>query len=316
MNEILSVRELTYAFGQKKAVDGLSLSAGEGEIIGLLGPNGAGKTTTIRLMNGLYAPQPGSISVHGYDPASNGAEIRQISGVLTETPALYERLTARQNLEFFGALADLPPVDLKTRADALLNEFELADRANEPVSNYSKGMKQRLALARTLIADPKLLFLDEPTAGLDPEASQQVHAMIEEISARKNRTVLLCTHNLYEAERLCDRLVIIHAGQLLAFGTLDELRQTLGGGLRVEFVFENLWRQDFLPAFDGQIEAKWSDDTHLELRLADSRHIPDILSWFVSQNARLLACVPHQPSLEEVYFTLQQQVKEGRHETQ
>lgn len=311
MNEILSVRELTYAFGQKKAVDGLSFSAGEGEIIGLLGPNGAGKTTTIRLMNGLYAPQPGSISVYGYDPASNGAEIRQISGVLTETPALYERLTARQNLEFFGALADLPSAALKTRADALLKDFELADRANEPVSNYSKGMKQRLALARALLTEPRILFLDEPTSSLDPESALQVHELIESIRQNDGHTVFLCTHRLEEAERLADRVAILNSGKLLALGTLDELKKKYNPGLWVEVkLMEPLKGKITGNTCRGLLKVEQSA-VQLKVQVEEEDAIPALVTALVGQNARILGVEQQRVTLEDIYFKLQENAREG-----
>ena len=169
METAISVNHLVHSFGERRAVDDLTFEVGRGEVFGLLGPNGAGKTTTVRLLNGLYQPSGGVMRILGLDPAARGQEVRARTGVLTETPALYERLTAYQNLEFFGRLADMKPTDLKQRIAELLEFFELEKRANDKAGTYSKGMKQRLALARALLTRPEVVFLDEPTSGLDPE---------------------------------------------------------------------------------------------------------------------------------------------------
>ena len=238
MDHVIEVNGLTHRFGDKTALDGLTFSVRHGEILGLLGPNGAGKTTTIRLLNGLFNPTAGDLRVLAFDPRVDGHRIRQQTGVLTETPALYERLTACQNLEFFGTLMGMPETDWRRRSKELLAFFDLEGRADDRVGTYSKGMKQRMALARALLNQPELLFLDEPTAGLDPESSQQVHELIENIRGQNGRTVLLCTHNLFEAERLCDRLAIINRGRLLAVGTLAELRQRILPGHRLQVAFQ------------------------------------------------------------------------------
>ncbi|HQP09456.1 MAG TPA: ABC transporter ATP-binding protein, partial [Anaerolineaceae bacterium] len=172
--EVITARELGFSYGSRKAVNGLSFTVQPGEVVGLLGPNGAGKTTTVRLLNGLLPPSAGSARVLGYDPATEGENLRKQTGVLTETPALYERLTARQNLQFFGEMAELPQPELKARIEEVLKLFDLQGRGDDRVSTYSKGMKQRLALGRALLHNPGVLFLDEPTSGLDPEASLQV----------------------------------------------------------------------------------------------------------------------------------------------
>ena len=180
MTPVIEVNHLVHNFGDTPALRGIDFSVQKGEIFALLGPNGAGKTTTIRLLNGLFTPTGGQIRILGLDPTTQGDQVRQQTGVLTETPALYERLTAWQNIEFFGTLAGMPTPAWRKRGQELLVFFELEKRANERVAAYSKGMKQRLALARALLHDPPVLFLDEPTSGLDPEAAGQVHDLIEE----------------------------------------------------------------------------------------------------------------------------------------
>ncbi|MGE5463019.1 MAG: ABC transporter ATP-binding protein, partial [Syntrophothermus sp.] len=181
MNPVIEVDQLERTFGEYKAVNGMTFQVEPGEVFGLLGPNGAGKTTTVRLLNGILPPSGGTARVFGLDPVTQGAAIRQKTGVLTETPALYERLSARENLEFFATLQNLPGPKLRRRVDEMLAFFDLTDRAADPVESFSKGMKQRLALARALVHQPPLLFLDEPTSGLDPEAAQQVDDLIADL---------------------------------------------------------------------------------------------------------------------------------------
>lgn len=214
----IAVVGLVRSFGETVAVRDLSLEVQAGEVFGLLGHNGAGKTTTIRLLTGVLRPDAGTMTVLGRSPIADGAAVRARSGVLAESPGFDERLTARENLAFFAELFGLPRSEVPRRIADVLEEFGLADQADERVSAFSKGMKQRLALARCLLHDPELLFLDEPTAGLDPVAAHEVHELIHKLS-RRGRTVFLCTHNLAEAQRLCDRVAVLRRGQLVALGT-------------------------------------------------------------------------------------------------
>jgi len=313
MDSVIEVKGLTHRFGEKTALDGLTFSARRGEVLGLLGPNGAGKTTTIRLLNGLFNPTAGELRVLGMDPKVDGRSIRQKTGVLTETPALYERLTARQNLAFFGTLDGMAEADWRARSQELLAFFELEERADDRVGTYSKGMKQRMALARALLSRPELLFLDEPTAGLDPESSQQVHSLIENIRGQNGRTVLLCTHNLFEAERLCDRMAIINRGRLLAVGSLAELREQLLPGLRLQVALHEapsgvvLNIPERLP-FTRAVT--WEGDRLLRLEVEAEAQVPELVTALVSAGARLLSVQPQPVSLEEIYFALQSQDRE------
>ena len=311
MKTVIEVKNLVHDYGSRRAVNDLSFSVDEGEIVGLLGPNGAGKTTTVRLINGLFTPTSGSIRVLGMDPTLQGVEVRRQTGVLTETPALYERLSAWQNLEFFGTLAGMSKVECSQRSRELLAFFDLSERANETVMKYSKGMKQRLALARALLSKPALVFLDEPTSGLDPEAARQVHDLIVDIRARNHQTVLLATHNLTEAARLCDRLAIIHEGRLLALGTLDELRRRVAPGLhtRVELL------QPISPDLDGALtgiagveELKISSPVEMIFRTSGKAVLPAVVQALVQNGAQITAVEPHEVPLEEIYFMLQEGV--------
>ena len=237
MNTIIEVNQLERVFGSNRAVDGMTFHVEKGEVFGLLGPNGAGKTTTVRLLNGILPPSNGSARVFGLDPASDGQRIRQQTGVLTETPALYERLSARANLEFFGTLAGIPRQTLEKKVADILAFFGLQERANDKVETFSKGMKQRLALARALVHEPPLLFLDEPISGLDPEAAQHVNGLIADLSHRNGQTIILATHNLLEAQRLCDRVAVMNKGRILAMGSLKELARKLWPVTWVDLTF-------------------------------------------------------------------------------
>lgn len=220
---VIQISSLTRRFGETNAVDHLTLEVQAGEIFGFLGHNGAGKTTTVRLLNGVLESTSGEAKVLGLDPQTQGPTLRARTGVLTETPSLDERLTARDNLTIYADLYNVPLADVPARVNFLLTEFELADRADEKVGGYSKGMKQRLALARALLHKPEVLFLDEPTSGLDPVAARHVNVLVENLARREGCTVFLCTHNLVEAQKLCDRVAVMEHGHLVALGTPLEL---------------------------------------------------------------------------------------------
>lgn len=313
METVIQVERITHRYGNRTAIKDLTFSVQRGEVLGLLGPNGAGKTTTVRLLNGLFAPAEGKMRVLGMDPVQEGAKVRQQTGVLTETPALYERLSARQNLEFFGALSGMKPAEIKARSEELLTFFELKERGNEQVGVYSKGMKQRLALARALLARPQILFLDEPTSGLDPEAAQQVHELIRTIHQKEGRTVLLATHRLEEAERLCDRVAILNQGRLIAFGTQAELHQRVAPGLWVEVQFlvqpESILVEN--AAKIPGVTALHPSESIWRVQVKSQEIVADLAAWLVGQGTRLLRIQPEQISLEEIYFTLQNNHSDG-----
>ncbi|HSV86203.1 MAG TPA: ABC transporter ATP-binding protein [Levilinea sp.] len=313
MDIVIEVEGLTHHYGRQIAVDNISFTVRQGEILGLLGPNGAGKTTTVRLLNGLFTPTAGRMRVLGMDPVRQGDQVRRISGVLTETPALYERLTARQNLKFFGTLAGMDDQDLAARSEELLSFFDLSARADSRAGAYSKGMKQRLALARALLHRPKLLFLDEPTSGLDPEAAQQVHELVSAIRRRNGHSVLLASHNLFEAERLCDRLAIMHKGRLLAIGSLDELRNQFAPGLWINITLLTPLSQVNLYniSLPGLLKVDAVAPLTLNLQVRDEAGIPPVVTHLVQNGAQIVSVERHRASLEEIYFKLQNQHKEG-----
>jgi ABC-2 type transport system ATP-binding protein len=223
MNAI-QTNQLTRSFGTLKAVDRLTLSVPRGTVFGFLGPNGSGKTTTIRLLLGLLDPDEGRAEVLGFDIREQAGEIRARSGALLEHHGLYERLSAAENLDYYGRIWHMSKADREARIRELLEPLDLYERRTEPIGRWSRGMKQKLAVARTLIHRPELVFLDEPTAGLDPVASAALREDLAMLAEQEGVTIFLTTHNLAEAEKLCNQVAVINRGQLLALGSPADLR--------------------------------------------------------------------------------------------
>jgi ABC-2 type transport system ATP-binding protein len=223
---VIRTSALTRDFKTVRAVDDLSIDVNKGTIFGFLGPNGSGKTTTIRMLLGVLAPTSGTAEVLGFDIARESCEIRKRCGALLEHPGVYERLSAEDNLEFYGRLAELPLPDRRERIKEVLQSFGLWDRRKDGVGTWSRGMKQKLAVARAILHRPELVFLDEPTSGLDPLAAASLREELTTLVRREGITVFLTTHNLAEAERLCSKVAVVQNGKVLAQGTPDELRAT------------------------------------------------------------------------------------------
>jgi len=224
---VIEVHGLQKSYGEVRALDGVSFTVAAGSVYGLLGPNGAGKSTTISILAGLVKPSAGRASVAGHDVAADPQAAKQALGFVPQDVVLYEELNARENLEFFGGLYGLGGATLRSRADELLKMIDLGDNAKRPVEKYSGGMKRRLNLACGLVHRPKVLLLDEPTVGIDPQARLHILSMVRDI-ARDGTTVLYTTHYLHEAEELCQRVAIIDHGRILAEGTLEDLRAQVG----------------------------------------------------------------------------------------
>jgi ABC-2 type transport system ATP-binding protein len=305
-NPVIVARDLTRRFGQLAAVDRLTLEVYAGEVFGFLGHNGAGKTTTVRLLNGVLNPSGGRAEVMGLDPVDDGAAVRQWTGVLTETPSLDERLTGRESLQIHADLYNVPYAEISLRVDELLKNFELTDRADEKVGEYSSGMKQRLALARALLHRPELLFLDEPTAGLDPLAARRVHRLIARLSREEQRTVFMCTHNLVEAQRLCDRVAVLEHGRLVALGTPAELARGLGRSLRLEIEVapDGVDMALKILAAAQSVVNPVQDNGVIALIGTDREAIPDLVAALAAGGVRIYRITPQEPSLEDIYFAL------------
>ena len=226
MNSLIETKNLSKYYGKGneiKAVDDFNLTVYEGETFGLLGPNGAGKTTVVHLLNCILKPSAGTAVVNGYDILEQPDEVKRITGMLAESPGLYEKLSGYEFLEFMGALYDVPSSILDGRIDELLKLFDLNDRRNHLIEGYSSGMKQKLLIAAALIHDPPIVFLDEPTSALDPRAAHMVKELIGELAESAGKTIFMCSHLLPVVEELCDRIGIINHGKLIAVGTVDEI---------------------------------------------------------------------------------------------
>lgn len=307
-------RRLSRAFGSVQAVNDLSLEIPSGQIFGFLGTNGAGKTTTIRLLLGLLEPTSGEARVLGFDPATQGRRIRERSGALLEFNGLYESLSAADNLEFYGRIYGIPKAEMKPRIMESLELFGLADRARDKVSTFSRGMKQKLAIARAILHHPKLVFLDEPTDGLDPAAAAAVRQDLLDLVERERVTVFLTTHNLTEAEQICTHVAIIRQGELVATGTPASLRAALatpraritGSGFTPEMIAR--LRSD--PAYQV-IEAS---ATTLLVELRQAEDTSDLVSSLVAGGARVGEVERVLPSFETAFLQLvRDQQMEARH---
>lgn len=308
MNEqpIILLRDLTRRFGDVMAVDHLTLEVYPGEVFGFLGHNGAGKTTTVRLLNGVLAPSAGTARVLGMSPVEEGPQLRQHTGVLTETPSLDERLTGLENLTIYADLYGVPPGDVAERVHTLLEMFELDERADEKVGGYSKGMKQRLALARALVHRPTLLFLDEPTSGLDPVATRRVHELITRLSQEEGSTVFMCTHNLAEAQKLCDRVAVLEHGRLVALGTPAELARQVGRSQRLEIEVDPQGMARAVEILqDAPDTSRLSQDGDvITLQGTDREAVPDLVAGLTEAGVRVYRVSPQEPALEDIYFAL------------
>ena len=300
---MIEAQKLTRKFGAITAVSDLDLAVEKGEVFGFLGPNGAGKTTTIRMLAALIAPTSGSATVAGFRVGRENRSIRQNVGVLTETPGLYKRLSALDNLLFFARLYGVNSPE--KQAERYLRLFELWDRRDQLAGGFSKGMRQKLALARALLHEPQVLFLDEPTAGLDPEAAKVVRDLIETLRTRE-RTIFLCTHNLDEAERLCDRVALFKT-RLVALGKPSELKERMYGRRTVVRLLDPpAGIEDALDLpFIKQIER---DDGALVISLTDpERENPILVKRLVELGAKVQSVSELDVRLEEMYLDVMEE---------
>jgi ABC-2 type transport system ATP-binding protein len=283
------------------AVDGVTLTVQPGQILALLGQNGAGKTTTVRMLTALLKPTRGWARVGGYDITRNPQEIRSKVGVLTEQHGLYMRMSGAEYLDFFGEVYGLDPKIRKSRSDYLLEYFGLTEAARRRSGEYSKGMKQKLALARALMHDPTVLLLDEPTSAMDPESAQLVRNEISRLRSSQ-RTIVICTHNLAEAEALADKIAIIYRGKILLNGTLDELKRDVLGPVEYEARFAEVFDAGDLELPPGVTLASRSA-TSLRFRIETPQAAnPKLVHMLTSRKAPLVSFHEVPRRLEHVYL--------------
>ena len=308
---MIVVEGLRKDFRTLTAVHDMSFTVGDGEIFGLLGPNGAGKTTTVRMLAGLITPTAGTAIVNGHPLGDSTQQIRAFTGILTESPGLHEKLTARQNLAYYGRLYGLSGARLREAVDRYLAVVEMSEHADRRVGGFSKGMRQKIAIARALLHEPEVIYLDEPTSGLDPSAAKTVRDFIATLRAL-GRSIVVCTHNLDEAERLCDRIGIMR-GTLLRVDTPAGLRrQGRAATVRVELNGARgpesfIGRLADLEYVNG-VQAK---ENTLVVELADPPHeTPDLVAVLVGAGARITSVVEDAQTLEEAYLALVGEVGE------
>jgi ABC-2 type transport system ATP-binding protein len=303
----IRIENLTRDFETVRAVDGLSLEVPAGIIFGFLGPNGAGKTTTINLLLGLLEPTSGRAEVLGFDTRTQAEEVRTCTGALLEHPGVYEQLTAEDNLEFYGRVWRMPAAERQARIKELLTNMGLWERRKERSATWSKGMKQKLALARAMLHRPPLVFLDEPTAGLDVVSAVAVREDLESLAARGGGTVFLTTHNMAEVERLCAQVAVIRAGKLVAIGHPDQLRARAGGP-RVEIVGRGFSESALaLLRARPEVAAAVVQNGHLEIDLRQETDTAPLVSLMVSAGAQVEEVRRGKASLEEVFLTLMEE---------
>ena len=298
---MIQTQDLTKRFGETQAVQGLTLGVAEGEVFGFLGPNGAGKTTTVRMLTSLIAPTSGSAVVNGYAVGKEDRKIRQTVGILTESPGMYENLSAEYNLQIYANLYEVK--DVNGQVEKYLRMLGLWERRFDEAGTFSKGMKQKLAIARALLHEPRLLFLDEPTAGLDPEAAHLVRDFIEELR-KEGRTIFLCTHNLDEADRLCDRIGVFKT-HLLVVDTPANLR-TQVFGRKVVFHLKHV-ESAYLDLLRGMTfikEARAVDDKLVATLDDPEGQNPEIIRSLVEAGAEIRFVGELRHSLEDVYLQL------------
>jgi ABC-2 type transport system ATP-binding protein len=307
---IIVTEELTKSFGDILAVDRLTLSVKQGEVFGFLGPNGAGKTTTVRMLAALLAPTGGKASVAGFRIGQNDQEIRRKIGLLPEAPGLYDGLTAEQNLAFYGAMYGVENID--SQSQRYLELLGLWNRRFEPVGTFSKGMRQKLAIARALLHEPEVLFLDEPTSGLDPQASRLVRDFIADLKG-EGRTIILCTHNLEEADRLCDRVAVI-SGHLLALDAPGVLRRKLFGR-KVVFHLTEMKQEliDTLKDFDFVNDVQQVDNKILAAVEDPEENNPRLIKALVDAGGEIQFVGELRRRLEDVYMELMEAAEENNH---
>jgi ABC-2 type transport system ATP-binding protein len=294
---------LTKEFGEFTAVRDVSLHVREGEVLALLGPNGAGKTTTVRMLSAILKPTRGQARIAGHDTVEEAKAVRRLIGLLTEFPGLYLRMKGLAYLSFFGELQGMPAPIIRQRSEELLQRFELWEARDKTVGTYSKGMKQKLTLVRAMLHDPLVLFLDEPTSAMDPHSAKLVRDSIGGLR-RDKRTIVLCTHNLAEAEQLADRIAIVRRGQIIAQGTPAELKQRLLGDPLMEIRLATP-----LNGLVNHLESRVNIIAHgqdwIRYTVPDpSQFNPLLLNELAHQNIPIITLSEVSRSLEEVYLRI------------
>jgi len=302
---IIEAQDLSKRYGDRVAIDGVSISVNEGEIVGLLGPNGAGKTTTLSLLSGVIGPDSGRVSIAGHDLAASPRQARSSLGLVPQSMALYPTLTALENLLFFGRMQGLSSRDALSRARGLLEEVGLSDRSRDLVGEFSGGMKRRLNLACGMLHFPAAIMLDEPTVGVDPQSRGRIFAVIE-AAAQSGGAILYSTHYMEEAERLCNRIVLIDHGKIVAQGTDTELIALAGTEPRLEIVTKKALPRGWSNGIAGVSELPWAalDEFAAALTLATLDQVPDVIRRAGEMGDEVVEFHVHRPNLQDAFLKL------------
>ena len=298
---LIRTQRLTKKFGEFIAVNEVTLTVEAGEILALLGPNGAGKTTTVRMLGAILKPTSGKATIAGYDVVEDAKTVRHAIGLLTEFPGLYHRMRALDYLHFFGELQGMPRQEREDRIEELMVRFGMWEARKQRLGEYSKGMRQKIALIRAMIHDPQILFLDEPTSAMDPHSAKMVRDAIEDLRT-SHRSIILCTHNLVEAESLADRIAIIKQGRIIALGTPAELKKQLLGNPLLE-VRLGQPLDGLLPAIESLVTIEEKGNTWFRYRTSSPQDInPLLVHRLTEEGAGIITLSEVLRSLEEVYL--------------
>jgi ABC-2 type transport system ATP-binding protein len=303
---IIEVENLTKMFKEFVAVDGISFDVKKGELFGLLGPNGAGKSTTLRMLSTLARPTKGTARVGGYDIVKNDTEVRKLIGIVSEKMIMYDRLTARENLWFFGSLFNIPKDVLTKRTDELLELVQLTKWKNSQVGTFSTGMRQRMNVIRALLNMPQVLFLDEPTLGLDPQSSVEIRDFIKKLNRENHTTIIITTHTMVDADMLCDRIAIVDHGKIVALDTSSNLKKMISGAnttvlkLDISNITPDLLAA--LKALDSVGSVSQENSTHIKVLAHGDDAFDSVVDAIRAKGGKIASMENLQPTLEDVFL--------------
>lgn len=313
-NSIIQVQRLCKSYGETRALENVGFAVRRGEVFGYLGPNGAGKTTTLNILCGLLERDAGEVMIYGLDINRDPVSVKQRIGVVPEESNLYPELTCRRNLEYLGELYGLSRAARRTRANELLEAFDLTDKGSTRFRALSRGMKRRLTVAAALLHSPEVVFLDEPTAGLDVPSARALRSLIQVIN-RNGTTVFLTTHNLAEAEALCDRVLILVKGQVMAEGTAAEIRQRVESAKILSVILSDYVAEESLREACPEVRAVSCVNGSWRLEVTDTHAaVAQILSFAEQQSVRVLEIGTATSSFEDVFMTILKDSVEGQEE--
>jgi ABC-2 type transport system ATP-binding protein len=305
-DSIIEIKNLTKIFGKFKAVDNISFDVKKGEIFGLLGPNGAGKSTTLRMLSTLSKPTSGTAIIGGYDVVKHDTQVRKLIGIVSEKMIMYNRLTARENLWFFGNLFDIPHDQLKKRIDELLDLVQLTNFKNAQVGTFSTGMRQRMNVVRALLNTPQVLYLDEPTLGLDPQSSVEIREFVKKLNKESGTTVIITTHMMVDADLMCDRIAIVDHGKIVALDTSSNLKKTISGAdttiLKLGIANLNSDLIETIRNLNCADSVTQEDDGHLKILVHGQEAFDNVIDAIRSKNGKISSMENLQPTLEDVFL--------------